>query len=125
LLTLVPQGSGYLIELEYTLWTFHDMPDRKPIQRPSLAPMVEYFNQIETATDGRWVFDTSYIPVPKLHYVNEQNQLIPSQLDPQMVEEYLLEYFTTLGDKWPYYEQWPWGSVVDGEILPVVTIWDV
>ena len=125
LLTIVPQAGGHLIELEYTLWTFHDMPDRVPIQRPALDHMVTYFNQIETANGGEWVFDTSYAPVPKLHYVNKQDELIPSQLNPQMVEHYLLDYFIALGDRWPYYEEWPWGSVVDGEIVPVVTIWEL
>ena len=42
----------------------------------------------ETAPGGRWVYDTSFEPVPKLHFVDSAGDLVPSLLVPTMVEQY-------------------------------------
>jgi hypothetical protein len=119
LLSICPQPHGTLFELEYTLFTFHDVPDRLSIQRPDLSNVAEHFNQLETSTAGRWVYDTSFEPVPKLHFVDSQEQLVPSQLSPMMVEQYFHEFFASLGDTWPYLAELPWGRFVKDKIIPV------
>lgn len=118
-LSIAHQPEGTLFELLYNLFTFHDVPDRPSIQRPDLSEVVTHFNQLETATGGRWVYDTSYEPVPKLHYVDSAGQRVPSKLDPAMVEAFFVERFAALGDMWPYVPESPWGRVVDGQIVPV------
>ena len=119
LLSIVHQQSGALFELQYALRSFHDRVDRPRINRQNLSPVADQLNQRETALGGRWLFDDDRF-IPRLHFVDGRGNLVPSQSDPVKVEEYLMDYFAQFGNTWTYYQESPWGRVLDSKLIPVV-----